>query len=153
MIQRMYVALPGLQPYDIPSHAIAGILWLDKARGIADDYDYVIVSRSLAGWLMMEFEVLDPAIQNARIAAMLDKEFDENSSDYFYGLVSSPFSIRFSEDESVPKNISGQVLAIAVMDELGMEERLGDNVFAISMHADGSLVGPLPTRRHVVQTP
>lgn len=153
MVQRMYIDLPGLQPFVIPSHTVAGILWLDKAMGIADDCDYVLVSQSLAGWLMVECDVLDPAIQVTRMLAMLDEGINEKSTEDFIELISNPFAIRFSDDDSVPSNIRGEIVSIAVMKESDMENEYADSIFAVSMHADDSFVGPTPAFQHAMQEP
>lgn len=144
MLSRMYTELPGLQPDTIPSHVVAAILWLDKARGIMEPDDYILLNASVAGWVMMEFEICDPEIEKARSAAALDTDNDEKSLEDFGELVAKPFMIRFSESDLVPSNIRDRQVAIAVMRDRDAEDWDRNGIYAVSLRADGSIVGQRP---------
>lgn len=140
-ISLMYKALPRLRPNSIWVDTLAGIMWLDTARGIAREGDYILISRWIAGWLTMEFDVIDPEISRIQTDGLFGEPVDENDPE-FNELISKPFKIRITNDAMIPENVRGKEILIAVMSEAETDAWGDEGIFAISKHADDTFVGP-----------
>lgn len=131
-------------PYDI----IAAIMWLDKAQGIAQEGDYVLVHQSLAMWILDDLDIVDPEIRGLRDGARKGDEPNPADEARFEELVTKPFRIRMSDEEYIPPNIRGQEISIALMSVAEMESsQFG--WFAVSVRSDGTLITQTPTLRRL----
>lgn len=113
LLEEMYDAIDG---YDdsMPSHQVAGVLWLDQQFGLTQPDDYVLITPGLAMWLIQEVTIVGTDLQRA---------LEEGLEEIDRRITEQPFEIKFVSphgDEytkGFPENIRSKTVLVRVMNE------------------------------------